>query len=150
MQLIFRNLTAEKKFNSKFFEKFLITAEKEIKLKNKNTGISINLVGESRIRGLNKKYRNKDKATDVLSFPLSEKPIIHNSKFIIHDLGDIFICLSIAKKQAKSENINIEKKLARLTVHGFLHLLGYDHEKSEKDAEKMFSLEDKFLKKINF
>jgi probable rRNA maturation factor len=143
IDLAFNNSTSNKKYSSKFFEKILLAGLKELDFGNKNIEISISLVGEAKIRSLNKKYRQKDKATDVLSFPMGEKAETQ-------DLGDIFICLSIAKKQAKSENKDIKEKLAQLTVHGFLHLLGYDHEKSEKGAEKMFSLENKILTKLIF
>ncbi len=154
LDLVFKNSTADKKYGSKLFEKILVAGTKELKLGNKNTTISVNLVGESKIKELNKKYRNKDKVTDVLSFPLAQKLEIGNWKLEIpksnaraFDLGDIFICLSFAKNEAKSENISIESKLARLTVHGFLHLLGYDHEKSKKEEVKMFKLENQILNK---
>ena len=148
MDLVFQNLTADKKYNSKFFENALDIAIKELKLNNKELGLSINLVGEDKIKELNNKYRGKNKITDVLSFPMTTKLITHNSKFLIHDLGDIFICLPFAKKEAKSENVSIETKLAQLTVHGFLHLVGYDHEKSDKDEERMFHLENQILKRL--
>ena len=157
--LVYRNLTSDKKYNSKFFEIILVGAIKELKLADKKVGLSVNLVGEGKIRELNTKYRNKNKATDFLSFPMASKleigPAcrsgrnwkleIPKSNTEVLDLGDIFICLSFAKNEAKSENISIERKLAQLVVHGFLHLLGYDHEKSEKDAKKMFGLENKIL-----
>lgn len=135
IDLVFKNYTSQKAPKDKFFKKVLETAVRELKLKDK-IGVSINLVGEARIRDLNWKYRNKNKSTDVLSFPLGDGS------------GDIFVCLSIAKNQAKRENMNIERKLAQLTVHGFLHLAGYDHEISEKKAEKMFDLENKILTKL--
>ena len=78
------------------------------------------------------------------------KSEIRNSKFVIHDLGDIFICLPFAKNDAKSENVSIEKKLSQLAAHGFLHLLGYDHEKSQAEARRMFGLESQILKKLKF
>ena len=137
--LVFHNSTSNKTYNSQLFENILNTAVRILNLRKKNLSLSINLVSESGIKKLNHKYRDKNKSTDVLSFPLNEK-------FIIQDLGDIFICLPIAKKYAKRENISIERKLARLTVHGFLHLLGYDHEKSKKESDKMFKLENKILK----
>lgn len=137
MDLVFQNLTADEKYTSKFFEKILVGVIKELKLGGKKIEVSVNLVGDAKIKQLNKKHRNKDKVTDVLSFPMNEKT----------DLGDIFICLSFAKKQAKSENVSIGYKLAQLTVHGFLHLLGYDHERSEKDEIEMFKLENKILNK---
>ncbi|MEX2090850.1 MAG: rRNA maturation RNase YbeY [Candidatus Paceibacterota bacterium] len=141
IDLVFKNYTTPRKTSSrgrqkapgrKFFEKILDKSYKILKLKS-NLELSVNLVGEVKIKQLNKKYRNKNKPTDVLSFPLGDGS------------GDIFICLSIAKKEAKSENISIEAKFSQLTVHGFLHLQGYDHEKSKKDAEKMFGVESKIL-----
>ena len=140
-----KNHTSQKAPGCVFFQKILKTAAKELRLKSK-ISLSVNLVGEKRIQALNKKYRNKDKPTDVLSFPLNEKLEIRNLKLKIDkDVGDIFVCLSIAKSKAKRENITIKQKLAQLVVHGFLHLQGYEHEKSEKDAKKMFLLEKKIL-----
>lgn len=161
VDFVFKNSTPDKEYNSKFFEEMLLIGIKELKLGNKNIEVSVNLVGEDKIKELNSKYRHKDKVTDVLSFPMSKSSYLETrdkkqggSKIIVSgrlspvaDLGDIFICLSIAKKEAKSENISIEKKLAQLTVHGFLHLTGHDHEKSDKDAKKMFDLEHKILAK---
>lgn len=152
MNLIFRNSTAVKVYNFKFFEKILVTVIKELKLGKKNIGLSVNLVGETKIKELNKRYRNKDRVTDVLSFPMSEKSQIQDSRFKIldssTDLGDIFICLSFAKNEAKSENISVDRKLAQLTVHGFLHLMGYDHETSRVCAKKMFKIENHIISKI--
>lgn len=147
LDFVFSNSTADKKYNSKFFEKILVEAMRELKLAGKKIEVSVNLVGEAKIKGLNKKYRSKDKATDVLSFPMNATFNLQLLTFNFLDLGDIFICLSFAKKQAKSENVSIDRKLAQLTVHGFLHLLGYDHERSEKDEIEMFKLENKILKK---
>ena len=139
LDLVFQNLTTDKQFNENFFKKILEIAGGELKLVNKNISVSLNLVGEGKIKELNKKHMNKNKVTDVLSFPMEESG----------DMGDIFICLPFAKKEAKSENVDIENKLAQLTVHGFLHLAGYDHESSKQDAEKMFKLENKILDKLN-
>lgn len=149
--LVFKNHTSQKAPSDKFFKKILDMGTKELEIKNKKTEISLNLVGEAKIKELNKKYRHKNKVTDVLSFPMSENirslPAYQLTSLQALDMGDIFICLSFAKKQAKSENVSIEKELARLTVHGFLHLLGYDHERSQKDEIEMFELENKILKK---
>ncbi|OGN09189.1 MAG: rRNA maturation RNase YbeY [Candidatus Yanofskybacteria bacterium RIFCSPHIGHO2_02_FULL_41_11] len=137
IDLVFKNWTILKAPGKKFFTSILEKGAKVLNL-NKSLEISINIVGAMKIKELNKKHRNKDKSTDVLSFPLGDGN------------GDLFICLSIAKKQAKSENISIEKRLARLTVHGFLHLQGHDHERSERDAKKMFNLENQILSILNF
>ena len=163
IELVFKNHTSQKTLGHSFFKKNLEAAAKELKL-NKDFSISVNLVGEKRIQALNKKYRNKNKPTDVLSFSMIEdsnletrnKRQVRKSNFLnlshitcrmslIVDVGDIFVCLSIAKSKAKRENITIKQKLAQLVVHGFLHLQGYEHEKSEKDAKKMFLLEKKIL-----
>ena len=111
--------------------------------------LSINLVSEARIRYLNQKYREKNKVTDVLSFPLNQKNGVKIGIGGIIPLGDIFICLPIAKENAIKEGMSLDLELAFLTVHGFLHLLGYEHEKSEKGKKTMFKLQDKILKFIN-
>ena len=135
IDLVFKNYTSQRAPARIFFVKVINAGLKTTKSKEK-IEISVNLAGEGKIRSLNKKHRQKDKPTDVLSFPLGDGN------------GDIFICLSIAKKEAKRENISIEAKLAQLTVHGFLHLLGYDHERSAGNAKKMFALENKILRKL--
>ena len=73
MDLVFQNFTPDKSFDSKFFEKISIKTIQESKLINKKIEISVNLVDEAKIKELNKKYRNKNKVTDVLSFPMAEK-----------------------------------------------------------------------------
>ena len=143
IDFVFRNTTDDKTFTKKFFQHILKIGAQKLDI-NKKIEISLNLVSEDKMRELNRLYRNKDKATDVLSFPLSDETL---SKYGIMPLGDIFICPSFAKVEAKRENIDIKDKLAQLTVHGFLHLLGYDHEKSKRDSKKMFDLENQILNK---
>ncbi len=135
LDLVFKNWTSQKAPGQKFFKNIIEKGCDILRLK-KNLELSVNIVVGEKMKSLNKKYRNKDKPTDVLSFPLGGGS------------GDIFICLSIAKKEAKRENISVEAKLAHLTVHGFLHLQGYDHESSKREAEKMFGLENKILNKV--
>ena len=145
MDLVFKNYTSVKSPGEKFFREILDIGIRELKIKDKNIEVGVNLVGESKIKELNKKYRNKNHVTDVLSFPLEEARL---EKYDILPLGDIFICLPFAVKEAKRQSISLKKELAWLTVHGFLHLLGYDHEKSSNDKKKMFSLENKILNKL--
>lgn len=145
LDLVFKNYTSQKSPNEKFFKEILGTAIRELKIKDKNVEVSLNLVGETKIRELNKKYRSKNKVTDVLSFPLDEAGL---KKHGILPLGDIFICLPFAVKEAERQNIILEKELAWLTAHGFLHLLGYNHEISEASARKMFKLESKIMSKL--
>ena len=135
IDLVFKNYTSQIAPRPGFFKNILETVTKELKM-NGNVEVSINLVGEGKVKDLNKKYRHKDKSTDILSFPIGGGS------------GDIFICLSFAKREAKRENVSMEEKLSQLAVHGILHLFGYDHERSEQDAQKMFDLESKILVKI--
>ncbi len=163
LELVFNNSTEDKEFQDDFFKNIFNLAIEELKLGDKNIEVSINIVGEDKIRELNHQYRHKDKVTDVLSFPMQsfgrhrpggakrlEGPFdyVHpTSNVETFDVGDIFICLPFAKKEAKRENINIDVKLARLLAHGFLHLLGYDHEKSKLEEKKIFGLEKRILAK---
>lgn len=147
--MTFNNLTTDKKYGADFFHRIIEQAILEIGLMLNDVEMSVNLVGEGRIKALNKKYRGRNRVTDVLSFPLLEKVDVKSAKNAILSLGDIFICLPVAKKRAAHEGVVLDFKLAFLTVHGFLHLLGYDHEKSSAE-KKMFELQDKILSKISF
>jgi probable rRNA maturation factor len=149
LDLAFRNLTGDKKYGSNFFENILNATVKEAGLpESGDFELSVRLVGEGRIRSLNKRYRNKNKVTDVLSFPLFEKIGVKELKSGIISLGDIFICLPYAKKQAKKDGKKLDEELSLLVIHGFLHLLGHEHETDEKKKRKMFELQDKILKTI--
>ena len=110
--------------------------------------ISIALVGPKEIQKLNLQYRRKNKPTDVLSFSRMEKGSIQLPTPET-DLGDVLICWEIAKTQAREYGASLKEELARLTVHGVLHLFGYDHEISPKEEKRMFTLQDKILCKIS-
>jgi len=104
-------------------------AKKVLKGENREReNISIAFVSSAEIKKLNQKYRKKNKPTDVLSFKLDEKDC----------LGEIVICPEVVKKNGD--------KIAEMLVHGILHLLGYDHEKSKKETEIMELKQDKYLK----
>jgi len=107
---------------------------------------SISIIGNRSMKLLNNKYRKKNYPTDVLSFSIfeSEGPRIPSL-----DLGDILICLPVAKKQAREYQESLRHELERLTVHGVLHLFGYDHEKSKKEEKQMFSLQNKILRSLS-
>ena len=142
LDLVFRNSTKSTSFKKVFFEKILLSALKEFGLDKQQTEISINIVGETKMKTLNHKYRGKDKTTDVLSFPVTENPLKTpisqtGQTGAIMNLGDIFI----------SSAFNTKKELKFLTVHGLLHLLGYDHE-NEAQEKKMFNLQERILEKI--
>jgi len=104
--------------------------------------LSIALVSDAQIKRLNKLYRNKDKPTDVLSFPIGEKV----EDWLI--LGDIVISVDTARRQAQELGHSLEEELKRLLVHGLVHLLGYDHELGGEEEKKFFELEEFVLREL--
>lgn len=105
--------------------------------------LSILFTGDSRIRKLNARYRDIDKATDVLSFPQSD-----GGKTDSLLLGDVVISVETAWRQAKDHNLSFDEELVFLLIHGTLHLLGYDHEKSPAEAKRMQRKTSNLFKKI--
>lgn len=107
-----------------------------------NANFSIVFVDEEKIQELNKNYRGIDKVTDVISFAFEDNQlIVYND---IRFLGEIFICIPRMIKQAEDYGHSEVRELAFLTVHGLLHLLGYDH-MNKKDEEEMFALQEVIL-----
>ena len=96
-----------------------------------NVEVSLSIVGRDEIHDLNKNYRGVDRETDVLSFPLEEEINMDGEVLVL--LGDIVICLDIAKEQAKDFGHSLEREMMYLICHSTLHLLGYDH---IEDGEK--------------
>lgn len=111
--------------------------------------ISVKFVDDEEIHLLNKEYRNVDRSTDVLSFPLGE-----NGTYDINNdtgakmLGDIVISIDHAIAQAKQYGHTLEREIGFLTVHSMLHLLGYDHEQGGLDAVRMREKEEKALTQL--
>ena len=129
---------------NRFIDKKITLLNKKNKLFKKNTLIcSILLSGPKEIKNLNKKFRKKNKSTDVLSFPFYEKNQLNNKirKEKEVYLGDIIINLSQVKK--KNNKSKFKEELNKLWIHGLLHLLGYDH-KSNSQYLQMQKLEKKF------
>ncbi len=116
-------------------------AQKILKDFNKKPGkgksLSIALVLPKEIQKLNKKYRKKNRPTDVLSFEGQN-----------NELGEVIICPAILKINAKKYQASFKKELERVLIHGILHLLGYDHEKSERAAQEMQKKEKYYINKI--
>lgn len=129
----------------KLKDHFLFIAERTFKhLKLDNYFIfEVDLVDKDTIHELNKTYRNVDRETDVISFAFEDgEKIISTS--LPRVLGEIFICVDVAKEQAISYNHSFNREISFLFVHGLLHLLSYDH--IDKEDEKiMFSLQDEIL-----
>ena len=109
-------------------------AEKVLKgEKGRGKTVSIVFTGKIRIKELNRRYRKKDKATDVLSFLYDQG-------------GEIVICPEKVKENAKKYGLSFKEELVRCLIHGILHLSGYDHEKSAKEEKKMRDLQSHYLK----
>ncbi len=104
--------------------------------------LSILFTNDASVRDLNRHYRGKDKPTNVLSFPQNgdEEDNIETSM-----LGDIVISVDTAEREALEMGITPERRIMELLIHGFLHLMGYDHERSEKDENLMFEEEKRLL-----
>ena len=141
--------------NSKYEEiikKVVQQCFKEENMEDSKLYISITLTTPEHIHEINKQYRNVDRATDVLSFPMFEKEEIDN-KIAKHDfehedvLGDIVISIEQVEKQAKEYVHSFEREFAYMLVHGFYHLMGYDHIK-EEDKVIMRPKEEKVLEKL--
>ncbi len=126
--------------NYKFLNKLIKRTLKHEKAKK--SIFSIVFVDEETIRDLNRKYRDIDKITDVLSFAFEDNDRVDYKDFRF--LGEIYICIPRMISQAKEYGHNETRELGFLTVHGLLHLLGYDH-MNKKDEKVMFDLQEKML-----
>jgi len=105
--------------------------------------LSLALIGNAEMQKLNARYRHKDYATDVLSFPAAknlptEAPL----------LGDVIISVDQAAQQAKEHRHSLDQEIVKLLIHGIVHLLGYDHERSAREARIMVRLENKMARRL--
>ncbi|WP_436853992.1 rRNA maturation RNase YbeY [Staphylococcus caeli] len=122
----------------------LLTFAKEQEQINEDAELSVTFVDKNEIQEINKMYRDKDKVTDVISFALEEDEPEINGLDMPRVLGDIIICTDVAQEQADSYGHSFERELGFLALHGFLHLLGYDH-MNDQDEKQMFSRQDQIL-----
>ena len=126
-----------------FFKKICSSFPKKYKFQNKNMSISLMVSNNKNIKKLNKSFRNKDKSTDVLSFPFDNK----KNKYKGNYLGDIIMSYNYMDKP-KTKNLKIFKeKVTKTFIHGFLHLLGYDHIRNN-DYRKMIKLEENLFRSV--
>jgi probable rRNA maturation factor len=105
--------------------------------------IEVAFVGSERIKKLNKKYRHKNKATDVLSFEERNHFVIPESKGKY--LGEIVVCPAVVKSNAERNNTLFLRELAHVIIHGTLHLMGYEHENSEEKTIELHHREEKIM-----
>lgn len=109
----------------------------------------IRIVDAAESRALNGQYRNKDKPTNVLSFPAEALPEGIPELAAEQALGDLVICASVVADEAREQSKSLDAHWAHMLIHGCLHLLGYDHIESDQ-AERMEALERQLLAKLNF
>ena len=115
--------------------------------KKEKLNLSVALISPAEIKKLNKRYLKKDKPTDVLSFPESPNSQKTSTPKELQALGEVLICPQEVKNNSLELNRSFEEELGRTLIHGILHLLGYNHEESEKKAEKMDKRQNYYLKK---
>lgn len=142
----------EKKEYKDIIDKVIKKCFETERVNETNLYINIILTNGENIRKINKEYRNIDKETDVLSFPMFEKDEIESlikNKYEVEDvLGDIVISIPRVEEQAKEYEHSFQRELAYMLVHGFYHLMGYDHIK-EEDKKQMRPKEEKILEELN-
>lgn len=147
-EIIYKDIE-EKEECEKVIEKVLRQCFREEKIENSKLCITITLTNPENIKRINNEYRNIDRATDVLSFPMFEKEELEE-KIKINDfkyedvLGDIIISIEKVQEQAIEYGHSFERELSYMVVHGFYHLMGYDHIQ-EEDKKKMRPKEEKIL-----
>ena len=150
-EITYLNLEENQSYE-KTVEKVLHKCFEEEELLDSKLIITITFTTPEDIRKINKKYRKIDKATDVLSFPMFEKAEldekIKNKDFLYEDvIGDIIISIEKVKEQAEEYGHSFERELSYMLVHGFYHLMGYDHIE-EEDKKIMRPKEEKILNEL--
>lgn len=142
MRILIDQRTDDILIDENMIEKVIVTALKKARY-GIDYEISISFVDEEEIKSLNTEYRNKASVTDVLSFQLYEKEDIPDFGM----LGDIVVCVKIAKEQAEEFGHSLDREIYYLIVHSVLHLLGYDHELEEEKVE-MRMLEKEIMREL--
>ena len=139
-------------FNGYFYKNEKLKVTQAVKIFSENFKISRNFhftvhsLNESESKKLNQKTFNKNRPTDVLSFPLYNdlEAINQLDKSMYEDMGDMFICRNVIKKNAEIYDKDFVEELQYIVIHGLLHLIGYSHEKNDK----LKTYESKLMKKI--
>ena len=126
-----------------FFLKICKAFPKKYKFLNKKVTLTLLLSNNQNIKKLNKVFKKKNKSTDILSFPLDKKIKISKSTY----LGDIIISYNYLDKPRSQNLKSFKEKVTKLFIHGFLHLLGFDHKKN-KDYSKMLKEENLLFKSV--
>ena len=126
-----------------FFKKICDSFPKKYKFSNKKVSFNLLLSNNKKIKKLNKNFKKKNKPTDILSFPFNEKVRISKQTFI----GDIIISYNFINKPKSQKIKTFKTKLIKIFIHGFLHLLGFNH-LNNKDYVKMLKEEDRIYQSV--
>ena len=150
-EIIYKDIKPQKEYEE-IIQDVIKTCYKQEKIENSKLIITITLTTPENIKEINKTYRDIDRATDVISFPIFEKEElnkkIEKKDFEIEDmLGDIVISIEKVEEQAVEYGHSFERELSYMVVHGFYHLMGYDHIK-EDDKKIMRKKEEQVLEKL--
>ena len=150
MNVIINNTTKKDLNLEKDLEKVILEVLKVEDVDEKKCEISISFVDEEKIRQLNKDFRSIDRVTDVLSFPIEDffnedREVLLEKPYLM--LGDVVICLDVARRQAKELGHSFEREIMYLTCHSILHLLGYDHIE-DNDKKIMRAKEKEVMKNL--
>jgi len=146
MNIEIQNLT-ERKIDDDFVKKIIHTTIRfEGRDKDAKIYISVVLVGRARMRVMNRSYRGKNRATDVLSFSGGKNFIMPQK--LGEYLGEIIACPQIIEKKALDTGVSFEREFAHTLIHSTLHLLGYEHESREEDARMMHAKEEEIMKRF--
>ena len=150
-EIIYKDIKPQKEYEE-IIQDVIKTCYKQEKIENSKLIITITLTTPENIKEINKTYRDIDRATDVLSFPIFEKDEldkkIEKKDFEIEDmLGDIVISIEKVEEQAVEYGHSFERELSYMVVHGFYHLMGYDHIK-EDNKKIMRKKEEQILEKL--
>ena len=151
-EIIYEDITEEPKYEE-IVDKVFTKCFEEEQLQNTKLYITVTFTNPQDIQKINQEYRNVDKPTDVLSFPMFERQEIEENikgKSLQHEdvLGDIVISIPKVEEQAKEYGHSFERELSYMLVHGFYHLMGYDH-MEEEDKKEMRAKEEKILGTLN-
>ncbi len=134
---------------TKLIDMVLEECFREEKILDSNLYISVILTNPDEIQRLNREYRKVNKTTDVLSFPMYEREEISSlNKEIEEPIGDVIISVQKVKEQAEEYNHSFERELAYMLVHGFYHIMGYDHIE-ENEKKEMREKEENILNRLN-
>ena len=138
-----KNWSKKIKKKNIFFNSICKAFPKKYQFNNKKIFLTLLLSNNKNIKKLNKKFRKKNKPTDILSFPFQKNPKIRNKSY----LGDIMISYNFIDKPKNQKKFLFENKVIKIFIHGFLHLLGFDHNKL-KDYKKMLKEEQQIYKSV--